>query len=163
MVQKAKNTAAKSLDIPVGEQAPETEKLVVTQAKDWNKSNTDERLLELPSGAVFKVRNVSLPNMVTKGIIPLNVTTQLLAMKKNIESAVKNGKGEADGMGKSDFNEIDRICRQFTLLSVIEPTIVEESTGSPNEICVNDIDFMDMLHIFTKCMRGGADQFRSFF
>ena len=155
-LQKKDNTA-------VEEQVPEAKKLVVTQAADWNKSNTNERLLELPSGAVFKVRNVSLANMVTKGIVPLSITTQLLQMKKNIEKAVKDGKSEGDGIQEKDMNDLDGICRKFAVLAIVDPIVVENVTDNLSEICVHDIDFTDIMTIFMKCMRGGAEQFASFF
>ena len=158
MVQKVKNT-----DTVKEEQIIEEKELVVTQATDWNSRNTNERLLQLPSGDVFRVRDVSLPNMVTKGIIPLNLTTQLMKMKENIEAAVKAGKNESEGIAEEEFKDIDGICRNFALLAVIQPVLVENHIADSDTICVHDIDFMDIMFLFSKCVRGGAEQFASFF
>ncbi len=159
MNKEPKKAAVKSEPIPDSE-IQNIEELEITTASTWKKDNLNIRKLLLPSGAVFRVKNVSLANLAMKAYLSLPLLTSLIAKS---EEAKKSKKKEADiakDMKPEEMQGLDEIVNKVTLAAVIEPIL--SVNGDNGSICVDDIDFNDKMTIFQECVRGGAGAFAGF-
>jgi len=140
---------------------PKKKKAVVTTVAGYKKKNINERTLELPSGAVFRVKDVDLQSMLTKGYISLELLTTLMATGQTIAVNQTTKKPELDNIEKEQLGDIDKLARQFAVIAVVSPKLsLEDEQDSIN---VADIDFTDILFVFSNCVRGGAAKFAPFF
>jgi len=139
-----------------------TSKKRVTTPKDWSKRNLNIRLLELPSGAVFRVRNVDLQNMLTQGYLPLALVNTFLETSARVSMNARQGKSEWDDMDEETIQKVDEVARKLVCLAVLEPRISMDEETSDDVINVNDLPFQDCLFIFANCVSGGALMFSPF-
>ncbi len=158
---QSKKAVVKSEPIPDSE-IQNVEELEITTASSWKKDNLNIRKIKLPSGAVFKVKTVSLINMATQGFIPLPLLTKITEKFGNIGKSKKAAEKVAAKLKDDDLKGMDSIMRKMALLAVIEPNLTEDG-GSDESIDINDIDFYDLLFVFQECVRGGGQAFAGFF
>ena len=133
----------------------------VTTVSQWKKKNLNERNLELPSGAIFKVKDVDLQTMAIRGYLPLELMNSLTSAGLKIKNNTIEGKAELDGIKDNDITGIDELARQFIVAAVISPKLsLEDFSDTVN---VYDLEFPDVMFIFNNCIRGGAMKFAPFF
>jgi len=135
----------------------------VTSAQDWSKKNLDTRKLLLPSGAVFLVKNASLANLATKGIITAPLLKTFAAMKDDAAGKDKTETEMLESFGEDGMKDVDTLMRKFALIAVVAPKLTKSEGPTTDEISVNDLDFEDVADIFFNCMRGGAENYSEFF
>jgi len=134
----------------------------VTSAKDWSVRNLNIRYLPMPSGAVFKVKNVDLMTMVSKGYMPLDLVNSFshMADQARLNQQETNVLG---GIAEKDLIAMDKLCRKFASLAVIEPIVSDTEPTSDTIINSNDLGFDDVIFLFSECVKGGAGRFTGFF
>ncbi len=140
----------------------ETPEITVISAKDWITKNLNIRCLTMPSGAVFKVKNVDLMTMVSKGYMPLDLVN---SFSKMAQQTVLNQQetNTIGGIAEKDLIAMDKLCRKFASLAVIEPIISDTEPTSETVINSNDLGFDDVIFLFSECVKGGANRFSDFF
>lgn len=148
----------------VRKEAEEPKKEVVSATPaEWIKQNLDIRHLTLPSGVIFKVKNVDMQTMLTRGYVKTSLLNSLIsAQYKILKNKEKNPDKIMQGVERGELKEIDSLCRSFAIVAVVEPKITAEKESSEESINVNDMSFEDCLFIFHECVRGGADYFAPF-
>tara|TARA_R100000750_G_C2313363_1_gene83393 strand:+ start:323 stop:844 length:522 start_codon:yes stop_codon:yes gene_type:complete len=130
-------------------------------ASQWKKKNLNERNLELPSGAIFKVKNIDIQTMLTRGYLSLELLNSLMVLGDKVTENKGKNEPELKGIAENELKEVDDLARQFSVLAVVAP---ELSFGSDKDsINVYDLIFEDVLFIFSNCVRGGATEFAPFF
>jgi len=135
-------------------------KKVVT-ASQWKKKNLNERVLELPSGAIFKVKDVDLETMASRGFLSLDLLDSLMSAGFKVIDNQQKKKKELENITDDNMKEIDDLARIFAVQAVISPKL--SLNGDPGSINAYDLDFIDVMFIFSKCVRGGAMKFAPFF
>ena len=141
----------------------EPEKLIVTSTKDWVKKTLDIRNIKLPSGAVFKVKNIDLQSMVSRGFLPLGLINDFMLLSGKIKDNTEKSASELDNVTNDELKALDLTCRKFASLAIIEPRISGIEPTSDDVINVNDIEFLDVMFVFSSCVKGGASDFAQFF
>ncbi|MDO8715327.1 MAG: hypothetical protein Q7J73_00695 [Dehalococcoidales bacterium] len=141
----------------------EQQERTVTSPKAWADKNLNTRLVELPSGAVFRVRNLDLPTMVSKGYLPLELVNSFSGIANAVKQNQQTGKTELSGIAGKDLADVDTMCRKLIAVAVIEPRISAIEPTSDTVINVNDLGFGDVIFIFAECVKGGGGAFAGFF
>lgn len=163
MAQNTKKEHVKEAESKAGVQKKiqDVEKLEITSAKQWRKENINARKFQVPSGAVFMVRNVPLVGLVAKGVIPLSLVTRAIKMKDiSPDSVDKNDPFK--GVEEDDIKDFEKMLNAFVSVAVIEPKISDENTDDENVIPVSEINFIDKSAIFHECQKGGAEMYLPF-
>ncbi len=146
---------------------PDIQSMEVTSAETWRNDNLNIRKLLLPSGAVFLVKNVSLANMATKGIIPTPLLNQFMKVSEEKSTKKETDENILETYNSEDLSAIDTTMRKFAMLAVIKPKLVEQETSISDIdsafIPVEDLEFEDISTIFFECMRGGSQNYKEFF
>lgn len=109
-----------------------------------------------PSGMVFKCRRVSVPFLVTSGILPLSLVELM-------SQASEKGGVTAD----QAFNQLPvkeklqsiEFATKLVKFVCVEPRIVDE-IKDPNDILPEEVDTDDFNHIVSWAMRGGEEAAR---
>jgi len=166
-MEAKKEKGIKKKETVIEVETPEPEIAVadmnVTSVQDWSKKNLDTRKLLLPSGAVFLVKNVSLANLATKGIITAPLLKTFAAMKDDVAGKDKTEAEMLGSFGEDGMKDVDDLMRKFALIAVVAPKLTKSEGSTTDEISVNDLDFEDVADIFFNCMRGGAENYSEFF
>ena len=136
--------------------------LEVTKPQDYFKQTVNTRLLELPSGFVFLVRTINLMNLTACGYLPLQLLSSLDKFKDAFNAEkIKTGDIDLTGENTKAIEDSNTIFKAVAIKAVVEPKL-KEGNSTEDEIGVDDIDFMDLAEIFTKCTTGGAISFATF-
>lgn len=135
----------------------------VTSAGDWAKKTLDVRLVTLPSGSIFRVKNVDLQSMVSRGFLPMGLVGEFTSLADKVKQNVDGGKTELNEIGDKELKSLDTTCRKFAIMAVIEPRLSDTDPTSEDVISVNDLGFADVLFIFSSCVKGGAGNYAPFF
>jgi hypothetical protein len=141
----------------------ETAAPVISKPGEWAKRNLDIRELELPSGEVFRVKNVDLPTMVSRGYLPMNLVNNFIGMAQRVSKNRAEQSEDLTGVAEKDLADLDGVCRKFALVAVIEPHLTETEPTSEESINVGDLSFDDVMFIFAQCVKGGGAAFAGFF
>ncbi len=141
----------------------EAVKTAVTSPREWAELNLNIRLITLPSGAVFRVKNVDLPTMVSRGYLPLDLIANFGDLAKKVQRNKASGQEELNGISEKELAEIDGICRKFAVVAIVEPRVSEIEPTSDDVINVQDLGFEDVMVVFMQCMKGGGGSFAEFF
>lgn len=136
--------------------------LRVTTPKEWAEKNLNVREIELPSGTVFRVKNIDLPTMVSRGILPLDLLQGFMKLVDTADRAELE-KGHLGGLSEKDMVALDGVCRKFVTAAVLDPHVSDTEPTSEDVINVQDIEFNDVIFIFSQCVKGGGRQFAAFF
>ena len=138
-------------------------KPLVTSPQEWAELNLNVRTIELPSGAVFRVKNVDLPTMVSRGYLPLDLITNFSGIATRVQKNKLGGASELSGITENELAGIDGICRKFAAVAIVEPRVSEIELTSDDVINVHDLGFEDVLFVFMQCVKGGGGAFAEFF
>ena len=160
-----KKAEEKEVKIPEEATTPVIENMEIVSPAEWRKNNYNIRKLQLPTGIVVKVRDVSLSNMASSGILTLPLLTGFLEMKGKIGRVSKKTKSAKDVYSNIDDNDMkafNEIINKIALKAIIEPKITEADTGEEDSIPIDELEFDDKVFIFQSCIRGGVDSFAGF-
>ncbi len=160
-VKKGKQEAVKISE----ETVIPTDDMEIVSPVEWRKDNYNIRKLKLPTGIIVKVRDVSLSNMASSGILTLPLLTGFLEMKGKIGRISKKTKSAKDiysNIDDNDMKSFNDIINKIALKAIIEPKITEEDTGEDDTIPVEELEFDDKVFIFQSCIRGGVETFAGF-
>lgn len=138
----------------------------IVSPTEWREKNYNIRKIKLPSGIIFKVKNVDLTNMAMSGTLSLPLLDTFFKSQEispKIRTEKPDGEDVMKDFSAKDFIVMKEMIDRFTLAAVIEPKLTEKETGDEDTIPVTEIDFGDKLFIFQNCMRGGAANFAGFF
>lgn len=148
----------------------------VSSPQDWKRKTGTAAAsnVELPSGVVVKVKRISIPTLLSKGVFPDSlssiITEKLDGDKKG--QTTDNDLDVSQLLGDQSkitdlFNSIDEIV----LMTVVEPTVLSDKDEDGDEIpeedrdedaiYVSDIDLNDKIFLFQYSV-GGSNQLEPF-
>lgn len=121
-----------------------TSNLKVSSVKDYKKKVQATKLIELPSGAVFKVRKLKILPFLKSDVIPNN----LLPLLKNIgEGSINFDKLETEALEDPKLlKKLTDVMEIMVMGAVVEPKITKEETDE--SICIDDLDEDDLQFLF---------------
>ncbi|KKM27313.1 hypothetical protein LCGC14_1575990 [marine sediment metagenome] len=137
------------------------EELEITSAVRWRKENINAHKFQVPSGAVFLVRNVPLVGLVAKGVIPLSLVTRAIKMKVAAPKSVDKN-DPFKNVKEDDIKDFEKMLNAFVSVAVVEPKIVTDNTDDEDVIPASEITFIDKSAIFNECQKGGAEMYLPF-
>lgn len=136
------------------------EELEITTVNNWKKDNLNIRKLLLPSGAVFKVKTVSLTNLAMKGVMLMPLLTSLIEKAETVKKSKKKIEDIVKKINTEEMTGLNEMINKVTLAAVLEPKL--SLNGDKESISVDDIEFEDKMAVFENCVRGGAESFAGF-
>lgn len=108
-----------------------------------------------PSGMVFKCRKVSIPFMVTSGILPLSLVAQMQKSQK-----ANPGASEAEVLASLNIEEQIKsveFAAKVVRYVCVEPRIADV-LETENDITPDEMEVDDFTHILNWAMSGGGEE-----
>jgi len=130
---------------------------MATTAQEYKEKAQQTREVTLPSGAVFKIKNITGRDFVRDGGIPLDTLNQLTSSTADEKKDILMKKLSAEDRKKLfDYNDtlITRAC--------VEPRVT--LNGEPGTIAITDIVDADYYFLLNEIVaqKGGGDAVKSF-
>jgi hypothetical protein len=129
-----------------------------TAAERYRRKRIERQRSELvdvtcPSGDIFKCRAVTVPFLVTSGILPLHLVE--LMTQAAADGSVTPEKAFESLPVREKIQSIEFAAKLVKYVCV-EPRIVETPT-EPNDLAQDELDLDDFNYIVTWAMTGGAE------
>ncbi len=130
-------------------------------SEEWKANVLNERLLTLPSGITFKVKNVPFSKLICTGTFPLPLLNSLFKTSEKIQDVPSEQ--IMDNISPSELQALDEMLSRFAVFAVIEPKVIFGEVSIERAIPAGEIDFFDRMFLITSCMGGNALQYKEFF
>jgi len=138
-------------------------KMAVSTAAEWTKKNQQVRTVKLPSGAVVKVKVMSLFDLAAIGHIPMALVGEVLKSADAFLRPVdpKDMEFEWAKVTEKQIENMLTLFRKAAVAAVVEPKLSFEPENE-DAADVMLIDFEDLAEIFSQSVKEGAAEMLPF-
>lgn len=138
--------------------------LKTTTAAEWTRRNQQIKTVELPSGAVVKVKVMSLFDLASTGHIPMSLVSDVLRSANSFLQPVdpKDVNFEWAKVTEKQIDDMLLLFRKAAVVAVIEPRLSFDTENNEDVADVTQIDFEDLTAIFQAAVKMGAAEMLPF-
>jgi len=138
--------------------------LKTTTAAEWTRRNQRIKTVELPSGAVVKVKVMSLFDLASTGHIPMSLVSEVLRSAYSFLHPVdlQDANFEWAKVTEKQIEDMLLLFRKAAVVAVIEPRLSFDAENNEDVADVRLIDFEDLAAIFQAAVKMGAAQMLPF-
>ncbi|MCE5270816.1 hypothetical protein LLH00_05980 [bacterium] len=129
----------------------------ITTAAEWTRKNQQIKTVELPSGAVVKVKVMSLFDLASTGHIPMSLVGEVLKSANTFLQPVdpKDVNFAWARVTEKQIEDMLTLFRKTAVAAVVEPRLSFQPVGEEAGD-VTLIDFEDLAVIFRAAVKEGA-------